>query len=302
MRQLLSGSRRAALGALVACSGALAIAGVACGDDEASSGVSLQPDGGVSLDGAKSDSDLDNADATTTSDGGEDAAPDGGLAEGSTCKTLHASDPSLPSGMYTIDLDGTGTTFPPISVYCDMVFDGGGWTMIQSFTGADSPANLLVAGDSGVLVASPAPGKLGGLADWIVKELAMKSSQVHIRLSFASDAGADAGTWVTSRMPDAGASTRVLENLRHLDILTKGTDGGFEEWGGPYATQAKLSWVPLYGGGPGTCLNPVESTKYPSIYWACGNFTSMNLYAPQSLCRWTYSPNTGNEPMEVLVR
>ena len=128
------------------------------------------------------------------------------------------------------------------------------------------------------------------------------SEQVHIRLSFESAAGSDAGTWVTSRtLPDGGA-TRAIQNLRNLDVLTKDTDGGFEDWTGPQATAAKLSWVPLYNGGPATCLNPVQSTKYPSIYWACGNFTSMNLLASQSLCRWTYSPSTGNEPMEVLVR
>jgi hypothetical protein len=103
-------------------------------------------------------------------------------------------------------------------------------------------------------------------------------------------------------VPEAGTSTHVMDNLRNLDVLTKGTDGGYGDWTGPQASAEKLSWVPMYGGGPTTCLNPVEATKYPSVFWACGNFSSMNLYAPQALCRWTYSPDTGNEPMEVYVR
>ena len=68
------------------------------------------------------------------------------------------------------------------------------------------------------------------------------------------------------------------------------------------ATAEKLAWFPLYGGNPATCGNPVEAQKYPSIYWACGNFTSMNILQSQSLCRWTYSPASGNEPMEVYIR
>lgn len=37
-----------------------------------------------------------------------------------TCKELRAIDPSLPSGMYSIDPDGQGVGDNPIYVYCDM--------------------------------------------------------------------------------------------------------------------------------------------------------------------------------------
>jgi hypothetical protein len=248
-----------------------------------------------------STSTIDGAPLPGDSGGGEggDAAV-GGLV---SCKAVKAAVPSAVSGLYTIDPDGAEGPLPPLSVYCDMEFDNGGWTLIQSFTGQDSPQLLGNGdvGDGGTILGTPQPGKLGGLTGSVVKALATNGDQVHIRLSFASANGADKATWVTSKPSDA-TPTLVIQNLRNLDVLTKGTDGGFDDWTGPKATAEKLAWVPMYGGGPTTCANPVEATKYPSIYWACGNFTSMNLYAPQALCRWRYSPSVQNEPMEVYVR
>jgi len=235
-------------------------------------------------------------------DGNPPPPPSGSIG---TCKEYLAANPGAPSGKYMLDLDGpNGTTYPPISIYCDMTFAGGGWTLIQSFDDSGSSAqNFGAKDDAGYYLASPPePGKIGGLAGWVVKGLAERSSQLHIRMSFQSDAGADGGIWITSKEPDAGQSTRVMFNLKNLDVTTKGTDGGFEEWTGPQATAGKLAWLPLYGGGPGTCGIPVEELKYPSIYWACGNFVSMNLMHPQGLARWTYQPSTGNDPMEVYVR
>jgi hypothetical protein len=45
-----------------------------------------------------------------------------------SCAELHRSSPSLPSGVYRIDLDGIGPR-DPIELYCDMVTEMGGWTL-----------------------------------------------------------------------------------------------------------------------------------------------------------------------------
>jgi hypothetical protein len=52
-----------------------------------------------------------------------------------SCAAIHQQRPNLPSGAYTIDLDGAAGSDPPFSVYCDMVSDGGGWTMVYKLTG-----------------------------------------------------------------------------------------------------------------------------------------------------------------------
>ncbi len=47
-----------------------------------------------------------------------------------SCKALLESNPSTPSGVYTVDPDGDGTG-APFSVFCDMTTAGGGWTVVE---------------------------------------------------------------------------------------------------------------------------------------------------------------------------
>ena len=46
-----------------------------------------------------------------------------------SCRDIHASDPALPTGTFTIDPDGPGGD-APLAVTCDMTTAGGGWTIV----------------------------------------------------------------------------------------------------------------------------------------------------------------------------
>jgi hypothetical protein len=92
------------------------------------------------------DSDADGDGYADISCGGDDCddsdaamypEPAGGCAMGTSCQDILDSGRSSGDGTYTIDVDGFETGEDPFEVHCDMSTDGGGWTMVASFSNDD---------------------------------------------------------------------------------------------------------------------------------------------------------------------
>ncbi len=83
---------------------------------------------------AAPETDTGPMDATTDAggDSGVETAPEGPPA---SCLVLHERDPSVKSGTYTIDPDAAGP-IEPFAVFCEMVADGGGWTLALKVDGS----------------------------------------------------------------------------------------------------------------------------------------------------------------------
>ncbi len=199
-----------------------------------------------------------------------------------SCKAHLLEKPLAPSGTYWLSSAGTS----PSLAYCDMDFDGGGWTLISS---------LFANAGNRQIAATVTPGVQAYMPEVQVQALAEESTQMHIR-----SADLNEGKWIVSKptlISDNLPGNHPMVNFRTGNVLN--LQAGFtplEYWDGPFATQSGLE---------SSCVNNVADLGYPNLYWACGNPQGLHFVNAtrdnMTHSVWQFNTNV-NEPMEAYLR
>ena len=100
-------------------------------DYDCDGAVDSDADGDGYADAACGGDDCDDGDASLYPEAS------GGCAVGTSCLDILDQGRSSGDGSYTIDVDGYETGEDPFAVHCDMSTDGGGWTLVASFSNDD---------------------------------------------------------------------------------------------------------------------------------------------------------------------
>lgn len=193
-----------------------------------------------------------------------------------SCKQIKDKTNTNTNGKFFIKIDANNSFI--IEVYCDMIFDGGGWVLFYSALAINSPSANPCTIENNVF-----PGSATHMSPETLKSLADNAEQVHIRTRNNLD------RYITST-PNSGP----IQNLRELKVVSMRQN--LLEWFGPRATDSYLC------SSSGGSENYINNNYGARIFHSSGCVTGLHLgmFDGGCLSRWRF--NHANENMEAYLR